>query len=228
MSDPLLTFDAAQHAYTLVGTPVRSVTQILHRVGLVNFDDVPPSILEAARARGTAVHQAIHYFNEHDLDVLDFAETFPAYAGYVQSWIRLMDSGRLRTVLCEHRVASLRPRYAGTLDWIGTLDGEAALIDFATGHPEDVCKHLQTAAYVLAATTWADCADESALRAFIRAHPFIVRYAARLDRRGGLPQLTPYRDPRDLSAFLLLAQAVNLVDAERPKAQPWQWEQDAA
>jgi hypothetical protein len=222
----LLTFDEPRHAYTLAGRPVRSVTNLLHKVNLTNFDHVPPSILEAARIRGTVVHKAVHFFNERDLDVRDFMQSFPEYAGYLQSWIALMDTGRLQTFLCEQRVANFAPRYAGTFDWLGIFDGQATLIDFATGHPDDAAKHLQTAAYVLASRAWSHLPGYEKLKAFHDDHPYIQRFAVRLDRHGGLPQLTAYRDPRDFSVFMLIAEAVNAVDEYRPKSLAWNWEQD--
>lgn len=224
-----LTFDPLPHVYTLDGRVVPfSVTGLLRQVGLINFSMIPPRILEAAQTRGTTVHQAIHYYNEHDLDVEGFSRDFPGYAGYLQSWVRLMDTGRLVTVLCEHRIASRQPLYAGTLDWLGLFDGHAAIIDFATGRPEDAAKHLQTAAYVLAAKKWMAEPSELALRDFLTAHPFVARYSVQLDKGGGLPKVTPYRDPKDYTKFLQIADTVQMVHAERPKAQSWDWQTEAA
>ena len=219
----MLTFEPTHHVYTLDGAPVRSVTQILRLVGLINFDSVPPSILETARVRGTVVHQSVHYLNEHDLDVEQFCYDFPAYAGYLRSWIRLFDSGRLSTVLCEHRVAHTTPRFAGTFDWLGTFDGDAALLDFATGDPEDAAKHLQTAAYVIAARQWAKQDDQAVLRAFLEQHLYVSRYAVRLRPDGSYPLLTAYHDPHDFTRFLVLANAVSVVDAERRVSPAWDW-----
>jgi hypothetical protein len=221
-----LTFDAEGHIYSLDGRRVRSVTGLLRKVGLIDFSKIPSQILEAARLRGTKVHQAIHYYNERDLDVLAFCREFPGYAGYLQSWIRLAESGRLQTVLCEHRLACRLPRYAGTLDWLGLLDGHAAILDFATGRPEDAAKHLQTAGYVNAAYQWAREPGEERLRAFLAQHKFIERASVKLDKHGGLPKLTPYRDPKDFTKFRLIAETVGAVDEERPKSQPWQWEEE--
>lgn len=223
-----LTFDAGPHAYTLDGQPVRSVTGLLRKVGLINFDGIPPTILEAARERGTKVHQAIHYYNEHDLDVLAFCRTFPGYAGYLQSWIRLMETGRLQTVFCEYRLACRTPRFAGTFDWLGLFDNEPAMLDFATGDPNDAAKHLQTAGYVLAALAWSKEPGQEALRAFVTEHPFIRRFSVRLNKTGSLPTPHAYRDPKDFSKFKLIAETVNAVDEERPKSVPWDWQAELA
>lgn len=226
MTSSLLTFDEPTHAYTLTGQPVRSVTQILRKVGLVDFRSVPPTILEAARVRGTIVHKAVHYFNEHDLDVDEFCTTYPEHAGYLCSWIRLVETGRLEVVACERHIANFAPRYGGTFDWLGRFDGEAAMIDFATGHPEDAAKNLQLAGYVLAARAWAELPDETVLRDFHERHSYVKRFAVRLHPDGELPSITPYLDPADFAAFLTLVHAVNLVDERKPSSLDWQWDTD--
>lgn len=223
-----LTFDASTHTYALDERPVRSVTGLLRKVGLINFDNVPAHYLAAAQMRGTKVHQAIHYYNEHDLDVLAFCREFPGYAGYLQSWIRLMDTGRLKTVLCEHRLACRQPRFSGTLDWLGLFDNEPAILDFATGNPNDAAKHLQTAGYVLAARAWSAEPGETALRAFMDEYPFVRRFSVRLNKGGTLPTPQAYRDPHDLTHFRLIAETVNVVDLERPKTVQWDWQAELA
>src|SRR5262249_52435421 len=158
------------------------------------------------------VHQAVHYFNEQDLDVGDFYRSFPAYAGYLESWVRFAESGRLQPVLCEHKVASLIPRYVGTFDCLGVLDGAAALLDFATGDPEDAAKHLQTAAYVMALQQWAEEPDEAPMREFVRQFTYIERFSVQLMKSGDLPKLTRYRDPRDFTKFRLIAEVIDMLD----------------
>lgn len=223
-----LTFKEEGHAYELDGSPVRSVTGLLRKVGLINFDQIPPTILEAARLRGTITHRALHFYNEADLDVLRFVREFPGYAGYLQSWIRLMDTGRLKTFFCEHRIASRTPRFAGTLDWLGLFDNHAAVLDFATGDPNDAAKHLQTAGYVLGLQAWAREPGQEQLAAFLAAHPFVARYSVRLNKSGSLPTPQAYRDPKDFSKFKLIAETVNAVDLEKPKSVPWDWQAELA
>lgn len=234
MTAPVLTFDPIDHRYTLTGTPAHSVTQILDLTGATDFSAVPAFKLAEARERGTAVHRALQLVNDGrltnpsgpihgDLDLAHFEQSRPEWAGYVHSWLALVATGRLRPMFCEHRVANFAPRYCGTLDWLGVLDTEAALLDFATGDPADAAKDLQTAAYVLAARAWGEMPGEELLRVFHDVHPYVVRYAVQLHADGSLPTLVPYRDPRDFSTFLLLAHAVNAVTARRAAAfdRPW-------
>src|SRR5256885_13258516 len=108
-----LLFDAEKHEYWLDGEQVPSVTQILRDQGLIDLSHIPSFILEAARRRGSAVHQLVHYLNENDLD---WGSVDPAYRGYLDAWIAYREEKRLRIDLCEYRVASRRRRLAGTFD----------------------------------------------------------------------------------------------------------------
>lgn len=220
-----LIFEPNAHVYTLDTIAVPSVTGVLRQAGLVNFDGIPPNILEAARQRGTQVHAAIHFFNEHDLDVLGFCREFPGYAGYVQSWIRLCESGRLKTALCEQRVASRVHGVAGTVDWLGEFDGVGAILDFATGDPEDAAKDLQTGAYEVLAREWAKEPGQEALRAFIERYPFVRRYGVRLKKTGSLPTLHPYTDVSDRRWFIRLLEDQKYLKNRKREAVDWTtWE----
>lgn len=199
----LLTFDEGPHVYSVDGVPVPvSVTGVLQRGGLIDFSGVPAAALAAARHRGSTVHAAIHYYNEHDLDVALFFEQFPDYAPYFQAWLTFCEQCHFVPVLNEHRVYSPRHHIAGTIDCLGTLNGAAVLLDFATGRPEDVAKHLQTAAYYGFALEWA--AHDEPLAAFFAKWPIVKRYAVQL-RRDARFALRPYTMPTDYRDFLSYA-----------------------
>jgi hypothetical protein len=207
-----LTFAPGPHMYTLDGIAVPSVTQILRASGLIDFSAVPDGILERARVRGTVVHEAIHFYNERDLDVDRFCHEFPDYAGYLRAWIRFVEERRFVPHFNEYRVASYRHGIAGTIDCLGELEGRGALIDFATGRPQDAAKDLQTSAYHAIAMEWAVAADP-ALEAFIRER-VIRRYAIAL-RRDGTFSVEAYQDAGDWRAFLVLLDAYRIVTARR-------------
>jgi hypothetical protein len=210
-----LTFDAATHTYTLDGVPVPSVTQILRASGLIDFTGIPESILEAARVRGTTVHQAIAYFNDGDLDLEQFRIDFPDYVGYLEGWLSFCQQRHFVSVLSECRIASRRHQIAGTIDCLGELDGEAVLIDYATGRPQDVAKDLQTAAYLSFALDMSIDADaDPRLVDFFKRHALIRRYAVSLNRDGTFG-LHRYDDPGDFRKFLALAEAQRIVRARR-------------
>jgi hypothetical protein len=209
-----LAFDPAGHVYRLDGDIVPSVTQVLTRAGLIDFSAIPPHIREAALLRGRIVHEAIHAFNERDLDVEAFAREFPDYLGYFHAWRSFCDQRRFVPVLNEARVASRRHRVAGTLDCLGVLDGVAVLLDFKTGRPGDVAADLQTAAYLALAIEWAGEGDDQRLREFFGAHPVVRRYAVQLRREGSFA-LEPYTTPSDFREFVTLLAAQQIVAARR-------------
>lgn len=203
-----LTFDAATHAYTLDEVRVPSVTGILKASGLVDFSRIPPSIREDALERGRAVHAAIHFYNEQDLDVAQFSADFPVYAPYLRAWIAFCEQRHFVAVLNEHRIVSRRLRVAGTLDCLGLLDGVAVLLDFKTGRPDDVAANLQTAAYQALALEWA--AEDEALAAFFTLHPVVKRYAVQL-KKDETFRVEPYTAPTDFRQFRTLVEAQQIV-----------------
>lgn len=210
-----LTFDPGPHVYTLDGIVVPSVTGILQASGLIDFTGIPESILEAARVRGSRVHEAVHFFNEDDLDVEAFRDDFPAYAGYLDGWLSFREQRHFVPVLNECRIASRRHQVAGTLDTLGELDGEAVLLDYATGDPLDVSKDYQTAAYLGLALEWAQEPDaDPRLADFFARHELVRRYGVALKKTGTFA-LHPYGDPADCRKFLTLVEAQRIVRARR-------------
>lgn len=210
-----LTFDAATHTYTLDGVVVPSVTGILKASGLIDFSGIPESILEAARIRGTVVHQAVHYVNEADLDQAQFVSDYPELVGYLEAWITFRRQRQFTPILNECRIASRRHQVAGTLDTLGELDGVAVLLDYATGNPADVSKDYQTAAYLGLALEWADELDgDPRLTDFFLRHDLVRRYAVAL-KKDGTFSLHLYSDPADFRKFLTLVEAQRIVRARR-------------
>lgn len=212
---PGLTFDGPLHRYTLDGNVVPSVTGILKASGLIDFSGIPAGILEVARLRGTIVHQAIHFANEGDLDLEQFRADFPDFVGYLEGWFAFVGEANYVPLLNEGRIASRRLQVAGTFDTFGLLNGHGALIDYATGRPEDVSKDYQTASYLGLALDWsAEPECDPRLQAFLQQHPVIRRYAVAL-KKTGTYQLHPYTDPADYRKFLTLVEAQRIVTARR-------------
>jgi len=203
-----LTFDKETHTYELDGQRVPSVTGILKASGLLDFSKIPAFILDKARHRGSAVHQAIHYYNERDLDVEAFCRDFPDYAPYLRAWLSFCEQRQFVPILNEHRVASRRLGVAGTLDNLGLLEGTAVLLDFKTGRPDDVAADLQTAAYQGLALEWAR--DDAQLMAFFTAHPVVKRYAVQL-RKDATFRVESYAGPADFRKFKTLVEAQHIV-----------------
>jgi hypothetical protein len=121
----MVAFDKESHTYSLDGERLPSVTQVLG-ASVIDFSRIPPSILNAAMARGTAVHAAAHYFNESDLDVAAFERDYPTYWPYLSAWIDFRrDSGfQLATSLEQIGSLSHVKRYAVQLRKDGTYKVE--------------------------------------------------------------------------------------------------------
>jgi hypothetical protein len=215
-----LTFEEGPHEYRLDGVKVPSVTGILSASGVVDFSQIPMDTRETALLRGTNVHRAIQFWNEHDLDFAQYAEDFPDYAGYVLGWITFCEQRHPEPWACEYRVASRTHRYAGTIDYLGVLDGEAVLLDFATGDPADAAKNLQTAGYLAAALEWRNEDGQEALREFLEAHAYIKRYGVRLTATGGF-SLHRYEAPTDFTEFLTLTNARRIVERYKGERAAW-------
>lgn len=209
-----LLFDASAHAYYLDGELVPSTTQVLRDSGLIRLNAIPEHVLEAARTRGSAVHQLVHYLNDDDLD---WSSVDPAYQGYLDAWLAFRAERRVEALLCEYRIASRRHRVAGTLDLLGVIDGDGWLLDYKTGNPEDVAADLQTGSYVGMALEWA--AQDARLADVLGRFPHWRRGSVRLYKTGRF-HFQEYTDPRDYSCFQALAAAWHIRTERGAIVQP--------
>lgn len=196
-----LTFDPSAHVYTLDGSVVPSVTGILRHSGLIDLSQIPPFILDRARARGSAVHQLVHYLNEDDLD---WGSVDPAYRGYLEAWQNYRAAVSLRVLLCEYRVASRRHRVAGTIDLLAIIRNEGWILDYKTGDPDDVAADFQTAGYLGLAFEWA--LTDPRLAQALQLFPRWRRASVRL-KKDKTFLVTEYTDARDYARFQTLTAA---------------------
>lgn len=148
-------FDEVKHLYYVDSKLVPSVTEILaplHR----SYSSVNPSVLEYARNRGTAVHEALQM-----LDLTGDLEWTPEITPYIQAYLEWLSVYKPTWTAVEKMVFCEELWYAGTLDRMGYLnDGKLAVVDIKTSQPTkeayvSVC--LQTLAYAYA--TVDDCSE---------------------------------------------------------------------
>jgi hypothetical protein len=146
-----LTFDRERHEYRLDGRLVPSVTQVL--APCYDFANIPAEVLARKRALGQAVHRAIEFDLEGDLDESTIAAEI---APYVEAWRRFRADREYQPLLSEHRVVHAKFGYAGTLDLFGTTLREVkprkfkrvhALIDIKNTFVVARAVGLQTVAY---------------------------------------------------------------------------------
>lgn len=138
----MIEFEPEGHIYRLDGREVPSVTQILEPYTGLEFID--KELLRRAAEFGTHVHDACHLFN---MDELDRDSLDPVLMPYVNAWERFLDESGAVVVLSEHRVASRKYGYAGTLDAIVHWGKSLRLIDLKTGTAVPKTVGPQTFAY---------------------------------------------------------------------------------
>lgn len=178
-----LTFDEATHTYRMQGAIVPSVTQILKP--LSNFSAVPPAVLAAASAFGTAAHKACEL---HDLGQLDEAALDPALAPYLEAWKRFSADHDVKWTMVEGRLFNPAHIYAGTCDRYGTVAGKAAVVDIKTSAALYPSVGPQLAAYK---------------NAIVGAPPTTTRMAVQLKADGNYVAKT-YVNKSDWPVFLSL------------------------
>lgn len=178
-----LDFDEPSHVYRLDGRVIPSVTQIL--APLVDYSMVKPEVLERARQLGQAVHRATELYDNDDLDEDTLSdEVYP----YLIGWQKFRRECGFVPLLREARFAHPSLGFAGTLDTVGPVKGELAVIDLKKMATLGPVVGVQTAAY-----------KELCVR-----HGFnvITRYG--LSLRQNSYQLIPYTGLTDWHCFVSL------------------------
>ena len=122
-------YDSEHHLYFMNGNLVHSVTEItgcLH-----NFGDIPKQKLEAAAKKGTAVHTAIQYYLENDLDENTLDEVIKPYLESFKQWYSYSN---MKPVKLEMIVGSLKLQYAGRFDCLmKDKANNLIIVDWKTG-----------------------------------------------------------------------------------------------
>ena len=128
------------HYYWVDGVFMPSVTRILDEAapkeyGLLNwFKNNTPEDIEAtsnaAKKKGTAVHDACEQLlNGIEIRLADYPVESKKLIARFYDWYKLYQPKNYQT---EQTVASVSNKFAGTLDFIGELNGKKVLIDFKT------------------------------------------------------------------------------------------------
>jgi hypothetical protein len=161
-----LHFDPETHSYTLDGTPVPSVTQILDAVVPKPFKSAmyygyrlarqgldPEEKRIASAGLGTQVHLAFAALAAgEDVDPFDYPDEA---AGFIRGLWVFIDSHGVEFLDSERKTFSVHHQYAGTLDahvrfTKGKFKGRTARIDLKTGRYYPDSHNPQLEAYELA------------------------------------------------------------------------------
>jgi len=193
----MLSFNEQTHTYYWNGEEVPSVTQILQAVYPTDFSHIPEATLKRAQDRGTFVHQACAFYDQHDLD---WKSVDPVCVPYVRAYTFFKQATCFVPESIEQMAYSEVYKYAGTWDRIGRLFGRRILLDIKTGVPSPKDK-LQTAGYELLAQE--------------NGHPDIIeRYNLYLSSDGKFSLSEPYISRNDKAMFV---EAVHKYYEQREK-----------
>ena len=134
----------SEHRYMADGLPCVSVTTILQKLGFVDFSKVPPEILEYASLRGKYTHMAIELYlqgklNEKTLDT--------AIQPYFQGFKKFASEHELKPLHLEKMFAIKHLLLAGTIDFIGEVDGVKRICDWKCVQKIRKASHLQLGGY---------------------------------------------------------------------------------
>lgn len=125
-----LEFKEETHQYFRNGLEVPSVTQIISSSNQGALDNIPTSILDNASERGTAVHQAIEFYNKYKF--ANISEEYKPYFEAYKNWHN--KNGFFFTeIKSEIKVYHKIFNYAGTIDMLitDTME-EKILVDIKT------------------------------------------------------------------------------------------------
>lgn len=184
-----LEFIEEGHEYRWKGARVPGVTGLLE--GLHSFAGVPMEILEAARERGSRVHNVCQFFDEGDLDEDALKRDWPEEWGYLQGWKLFLEAARPNWTHIEEPVYHQVLRYAGKPDRRGslTVNGvhhQMAVVEIKTPEVAHPCWGVQLAAYAAAAGS-----------------PGMPRFSVQLGREGTY-KIRQWTDPNDWPVFASL------------------------
>ena len=149
MSHRDIFFDETEHIYLVDGVQVPCVSDILKPLSDRAYGQVNASVLEYARQRGTATHEALEL-----MDLGAEPDITPEIVPYINAYNEWEQIYKPKWWGIEQIVYSERYGYIGTLDRVGVLNGtEQAIVDIKTSTPTkealvSVC--LQTCAYEIA------------------------------------------------------------------------------
>lgn len=180
-----ITFDKESHRYFKDGKPVLSVTQYLKLAGFVDCE----WFTDEGRARGSAVHAAMNYLVQNDLDE---SSIHPVIMPYIEAGKKFIAETGFKPEKVEQIVYDEIYGYIGTYDAKGTWDLSPGKIriDYKTGSLAPYVG-LQLAAY--------DAADDESCR----------KFAVELKGDGTYRLSKEYNDRNDIKVFRALVSTVN-------------------
>jgi hypothetical protein len=181
-------FKEQGHIYTLDGSRLPSVTEILTSEGFINNG----FYTKYGRERGQAVHLACHL---DDMNDLDDSSIDPVIEPYLFGYRQFKKDTHFKVIRSEFKMYHSIYNFAGTPDKDGILHDKPSLLDIKTGSVEP-WTGLQLAAYDI-------LLQEYFQKENVPSHESRNRKRVALQLNDdGTYKLYPFDDRSDMSVFL--------------------------
>jgi len=131
------------HEYSWYGEHVPGVNELLRELGMIDTT----FFTEEGAARGKRRHSLLEAYDENRID---WAKIEPEDGYVLVGWREFLEDSGFLVKSNELPVIHSGLWYAGTIDKVGTLDGQTHLLDIKSGSSVDRWAYLQTACYALA------------------------------------------------------------------------------
>jgi hypothetical protein len=178
-----LTFDETTHTYRLDNERVPHITQVLALAGLDCWEHVPPEVMAAARARGTAVHRLVQFWLEDDLDWDTVDESL---VPYLDAYLEFATHSRFEPDMIETPLVHRALRFAGTPDLVGPFGNMRGIVELKSGGITEAAQ-LQTAGQAILVN---EPCRRFGLQLKPNGRPKIVEFTNALDRNVFLSALS--------------------------------------
>jgi len=186
-------FDPEEHAYTLHGERLPSVTEVIRL--LYDFNPTDSVALEQNRHFGTAVHMATSF---HDQGTLEEDTVSKPVAEFLTSWRAFVRDSQVEFIEIERPVYHRKLMYAGTPDRVARIEGKVWVLDLKTGATLHPASAIQLSAYLQAYNS----SEEISKRDMAEG-----RLSVQLTRKGY--KLNDWRSPVDWPTFIACLQIHN-------------------
>lgn len=122
-----LIFYDESHSYTVDGQELPSVSELTRFISRELYNDINQTVMDRAADRGTRVHKVTEA-----LDKYGEAECDDDILPYLQAYLEFRKKHKCEWQHIEKAMYHPDLLYAGTLDRIGTMDGENVILDIKT------------------------------------------------------------------------------------------------
>ena len=156
-------FDPEKHEYIVDGVVWPSPTQLIKEFGIVDYSGAHFS--EEAKMRGKAVHAAIQFFDDGDLDESTVHESL---RGYLDAWKLFRSDHELNFIMSEVPLMSDTHMFCVTPDRVFKNKNGVGVLEIKTGETPEKALRLQTIAQLIAANEALGVFDLSVPRLIVK------------------------------------------------------------